>query len=182
MSSAPVLEPSDLPTSPPRVNRYGQIDVAKALRLRLEHGLSYEEIGVHLCPTNPFKKQSIKDALERFGELVKEPGLVRAYCDSRATTLGALELQLMQSLADPKAIRKASLNNRAYAFQQIHTARRLEEGKSTENVSVLAKVMGQAFERIHGDQEDPATTGLSRVMDEHESPEIVESNAVKSTT
>ena len=48
------------------------------------------------------------------------------------------------SLTDPETLKKASLNNRAYAFTQVHQARRLEEGKSTENVNVLSKMIGQA--------------------------------------
>ena len=42
---------------------------------------------------------------------------------------------MVQAMMDPESIAKASLNNRAYAFTQVHNARRLEEGKSTSNVS-----------------------------------------------
>ena len=38
---------------------------------------------------------------------------------------------MLQDLSSEDKRAKASLNNVAYAFNQIHTARRLEEGKST---------------------------------------------------
>ena len=45
-------------------------------------------------------------------------------------------------------VQKASLNNVAYAFSQIHTARRLEEDKSTSNQSVKVHNVTKASDSI----------------------------------
>jgi len=42
---------------------------------------------------------------------------------------------MLSGINDPDKMKSASLNNVAYALTQIHTALRLEEGKSTSNVS-----------------------------------------------
>ena len=54
--------------------------------------------------------------------------------------LSAAEFELLRKLVDAGKIEKASLNNMAYAFSQIHTARRLEDGKTTSNVGVAVEV------------------------------------------
>jgi len=66
---------------------------------------------------------------------VQSPEIIEQYQNSRANLLTSAELQMVQAMMDPESIAKASLNNRAYAFTQVHNARRLEEGKSTSNVS-----------------------------------------------
>jgi len=49
--------------------------------------------------------------------------------------LKATLARTLNGLNDPDKMEKASLNNVAYALTQVHTALRLEEGKSTANVS-----------------------------------------------
>lgn len=56
---------------------------------------------------------------------------------------------MIASLADPEKLAKASLNNVAYAFQQVHTARRLEEGKSTENKSIITAMLDGAHDKLY---------------------------------
>ena len=95
-------------------------------------------------------ESSIAQAMGKYAHLLNElqPGSLEAYQAKRSQLFTAVERELMASLLDPSAMAKASLNNRAYAFQQIHTARRLEEGKSTENHAVLSKIMGSAVKSI----------------------------------
>jgi hypothetical protein len=47
-------------------------------------------------------------------------------------------------LLDLETLKKASLNNRAYAFQQVFTAHRLCTGGSTQNLSVLSRMVEKA--------------------------------------
>jgi hypothetical protein len=134
-----------------------RIDVAKALKLRVQ-GNTYEEIAAVLGVT----AQGVYQALDKFESFLTDagqPGLLQAFQDSRGELLNAMEMRLMRSLVDEDAISKASLNNRAYAFEKIHQARRLQEGKSTENVSVLGKLILSAEDNLgesKGKSSDPS--------------------------
>jgi hypothetical protein len=124
-----------------RPNRHSKIDVAKALKMRVQ-GASLEDIGDHFGVT----KQAVHYALTSFEPFVRglEPGQLTAYSENRAELFNAVEQHLTASLLDPEAMAKASLNNRAYAFKAIHEARRLESGQSTNNISVLGKFLHDA--------------------------------------
>lgn len=128
-----------------RPNRHSKIDVAKALKLRLQ-GATLEDIGDLMGVT----KQAIYQALTKFEPFLTgcEHGQLTAYSEHRAELFNVVEQHLTASLLDPDALSKASLNNRAYAFKQIHEARRLESGQSTNNISVLAKLITQAEGQI----------------------------------
>ncbi len=131
---------SDTPTviSHPKAQK---IDVAKALKLRLQ-GNTLEEIGTIFGVT----RSAVHDALQKFKAFTEhtDTGVLTAYSEHRAELFNAVEHHLTASLLDKDALAKASLNNRAYAFKQIHEARRLESGQSTANTSVLAKLIIQA--------------------------------------
>ena len=117
-----------------------KIDVAKALKLRLQ-GNTLEEIG-HVFGVT---RSAVHDALQRFEPFCSfGPGQLAAYSEHRAELFNSVEAHLTASLLDADALSKASLNNRAYAFKQIHEARRLESGQSTNNISVLGKLITQA--------------------------------------
>ena len=53
--------------------------------------------------------------------------------------LQGTERVLIGNLLDPEKLKKASVNNLAYAFTQIHNAGRLEAGLSTEYVDFMAQ-------------------------------------------
>lgn len=82
--------------------------------------------------------------LKRLAKIIPSPEELDFYRNSRRNLLEATEGRLLDSLNDQGCVEKASLNNRAYAFQQVHNARRLEEGKSTGNVSYAVLVTEEA--------------------------------------
>ena len=131
------LQPSEDTSSTP-LRRTQEFNTAKALELRFK-GLTYEAIGAVLCPEDPYTPQTVQGHLQRFQRFIANPQDVLAFESTRTQMLTALELEMMRSLADESCIEKASLNNRAYAFKQIHEARRLESGQSTSNLGVLTK-------------------------------------------
>lgn len=107
-----------------------EIDVAKALTLRLTRGLTYQEIGDKFGVS----KQAAHQALSKFTKLIDNPQLVKSYKNNKADMLEALELELVIDLADKDKRDKASLNNIAYAVKNINEMIRLERGQSTQNV------------------------------------------------
>ena len=120
------------------------VDLLKAYKLRVQHNLTYQQI----ADATGQPKSSIHRALTDLCDLIADPQRLKHYEDARPQLFGVVEERLMQSLVDEEKIAKASLNNVAYAFKQIHEARRLETGQSTNNISVLGKFLLQAEERL----------------------------------
>ena len=131
-------------------------DVLKAYRLRVLNRLSYQEIADQLGEP----KSSVYKALAQLVALTHDQERMEQYEEIRPALLSAAEERLLASLVDEEAIQKATLNNRAYAFQQLHTARRLEQGKSTSNqaLSLLGQIVVRAEEKLGAPKAEPAPT------------------------
>jgi hypothetical protein len=127
------------------ITKHNRVDVAKALKMRVQ-GATLPDIAA-IQGVSP---QAIDQALKKFEPFIKglEPGQLAAYSEERANLFNAVEMHLTASLLDADTMAKASLNNRAYAFKQIHEARRLESGQSTANLSVLGKIVTAAEDRL----------------------------------
>lgn len=123
--------------TPKPIGRPRKVDVLQALRLRVQNHLSYQEIADRLGCT----KGAVWQTLSAFKNLVENPEAVGGYIDARAKLLTAVEFELLKDVLDAEKRQKASLNNTAYAFQQVFNARRLTEGQSTDNVGLLAAII-----------------------------------------
>ncbi len=137
-----------------------KLDVAKCLKLRLQ-GNTYDEIGAIFSCTG----SAVYQALTKFEPFINQlqPGQLTAYSENRADLFNAVEQHLTASLLCPDALAKASLNNRAYAFKQIHEARRLEVGQSTANLSVLGKFIQQAESQLGAPKAQAGTQARPRL-------------------
>ena len=104
------------------------------VELRLQ-GHSGAEIARHLG----ISKQAVSKRLK--GLMGKLDGdRLEAYRAHRVALLESIEEGLLSELVNPDRVKKATLVNVAYAFTQLHNARRLEAGESTENLSLAAVV------------------------------------------
>jgi hypothetical protein len=119
-------------------------DVLLAYRLRVMNHLSYQEIADQLGKP----KSSVYKALAQLVALTHDHERMQQYEEIRPALLSAAEERLLCSLVDEETIGKASLNNRAYAFQQLHSARRLESGQSTRNLALLGKIIVAAEKHL----------------------------------
>jgi len=142
-----------------------RLDVAQVWKLRVVNRLSLAEIARSLGVA----KSTVHAALQRLQKLVPDPDLVKAYEEVRPTLLTAVEYRLIGSLMDEETLQKASLNNRAYAFQQVFNARRLELGESTENVSLLSKLVESAHATLFKDT-TPQPGAMERLGTEERVP------------
>lgn len=124
--------PATIDTELPRNDiKHNKIDVARALKLRLKNGLSFDEIALHFSCS----RQAVHQALRRFLHVLDHPEAIKAFEDSKAALLTVVEMKLLESLVDKDKLSKASLNNVAYAYDQIHKANRLEQDLSTSNIA-----------------------------------------------
>ena len=113
-----------------------KVDISEALKLRFENRLTYQQIADKFGVS----KQTIHQRLSRFTRLIENAEDVQAYEIHKAKLLTAAEMTMVSACLDPDVIAKASLNNRGYVARQIFEMNRLEQGKSTENVSVKSIV------------------------------------------
>ena len=113
--------------------RKGKIDAGKALTMRLVKLRSYQEIADHFNVA----KSSVYKALKPFENLIKCPEQIEAYRANRAQILDSLEMKIIGAMAHGPTLKKATLNNLAYAAQNINNMSRLERGQSTANVHTL---------------------------------------------
>lgn len=128
-----------------------KVDVKQALILRFQHGLPYQKIADQLeC-----SKNAVWKALKPLEKLIRDPNLIEAYERQRVPILTGAEIQLLEQMGDPAALKGAKVNQLAYAFSQIHSARRLEEGLSTGNFDVklnVEKIYTEALEKTQKDE------------------------------
>ena len=107
--------------------RGGKIDVGRLLVLRYSKNLSYSDCAQVLGVS----KAAVITRLKH----LPAPDAVESYQANKSRVLNVLELTLASQLVNPAKLEKASLNNCAYAFGQVHPANRLELGLSTQNIA-----------------------------------------------
>lgn len=122
-------------TGRPKGKRTGKLvksrqKVAKILDLAAR-GIGNEAIA-RAIPCSP---GFVGKTLESFKASFKELENLKEYRTAKRDLLDATELGLLRELNDGEKLAKASINQVAYAFQQVHTAGRLESGQSTANIS-----------------------------------------------
>jgi len=86
-------------------------------------------------------RSTVSETLKKFEPVFKKLRQVAEYQDVRKELLSATELQMLESMQDKDKLEKASINNLAYAFTQVFSARRLEANQSTANVHSQTQVI-----------------------------------------
>lgn len=79
-------------------------------------------------------RQSVNIALKPFRKLFENPESVIVYRDNKGEVLEAIEMVLAMNLTNKQKLKKASLNNMAYAFDKVHNACLIEAGKPTQKI------------------------------------------------
>ena len=121
------------PLNTPVDTKLGRVDVNRALKLRLVNKLSYQEIA------NQFNvsRQCIHQSLGKLTRLLQRTDVLDAYRSEKANLLEAVEWVLVSNLVDREKVKKASLNNVAFAAEKVNTMIRLERGESTSNITYI---------------------------------------------
>jgi predicted DNA-binding protein YlxM (UPF0122 family) len=110
--------------------------------MKLE-GMTHQEIGDYFGVS----KQAIQQRIEGIWEKLDKEKLA-AYRANKIALLEASEFEVLSSLVKSDKLEKASGNNLAYMFTQVHQARRLEAGESTTNIALHAII-----EKIERDEQ-----------------------------
>ncbi len=107
-----------------------KINLVEALQLRFVNKLTYKQIGEKYGVS----AQAVEQRISRFKEKFGDSEEIQQYTSNRDGILTVVEREILSRIVDPSKLQKATINNLAYAFQQVFNARRLEEGKSTANL------------------------------------------------
>jgi transposase len=136
-----------------------RIDVSKALKLRIQ-GNTLAEIGTIFGVSESAVCQSLK----RFDAFLKDiqQGDLQAYTEERKSILNAAEMTLLRSCLQEDAIQKAPLASRVMAFGVLYDKRRLEEGKSTENLGILGKLIISSEDELGKSAKDKGSKNNDR--------------------
>lgn len=125
----------------PTTSKY---DFRKLFRLRYQNQLTLDEIS----ELSGVPRSTLSMLYAEVDKFIKNPEALTIYDCNKPQFLKSMEYTLLQEMMDEDKRKKASLNNVAYAFQQIHVARRLEEGLSTGNLAVnVEKTLQNAHEK-----------------------------------
>ena len=127
-----------------------KIDLTQAYKLRVINHLSYKEIG----RTLGVAKSSVHAALRRLNHVMPDPEQVQAFEEVESYILTGVKARMLASLTDEECIKKASLNNRAFAFTQVANHERLVKGQSTGNIGLLTKAILLSDKQIPGPLQD----------------------------
>jgi hypothetical protein len=107
-------------------------EIEKMLKLKA-HGATSREIARNLA----IPHRTVRDRLARFEKVFTQLKNVESYRDVRGKILDSAQLVVLESMMEPTKLKKASLNNCAYAFDKLYAASRLESGKSTSNTATV---------------------------------------------
>lgn len=121
-------------TIPAEIEIDKKIDMSDVFRLYYKHDLSYREIGEKYNTS----AQNIQQRLSRFTSVLPTREEISTYRQNKSQILEAVELRLIDNLVDADKLKQASLNNVAYAFQQVATQNRLEKGLATERIDCIS--------------------------------------------
>ena len=120
-----------LDKNPPAIDdTVDKINLVEALQLRFVNKLTYKQIGEKYGVS----AQAVEQRISRFKEKFGDSEEIQQYSSNRDGILTVVEREILSRIVDPSKLEKATINNLAYAFQQVFNARRLEEGKSTANL------------------------------------------------
>ena len=106
-------------------------EIKKMLELHLKNR-SYEEIAAIVGRSKSTVYRLIREYRPFFKTLKSSEQLKPI----RGDILNALEFQVLRSAADEGKHARASLRDIAYTLKEVTNARRLEEGKSTQNADI----------------------------------------------
>lgn len=108
-----------------------RIDVTKAFELRFKNKLSFQQI----ADIFQVSKQAVKERIDKFTKFIPDIDELETYRINKADILEAVQLKHVEALHDPERIKKASLNNVAFAFKEVNNAIRLERDEPTQNIA-----------------------------------------------
>ena len=132
----------DVPVAP--IN--AKIDLSVALRLRIQDGLSYEEIGLRFGAT----ESAVRQRLARFLYLCDDPSNLEAYRNQKQAVFETLEHAIITRLWSEVEHGRCSVGDLARALDTVSKHVRLLTGQSTQNIGLLVRTLTDVHKDLDG--------------------------------
>jgi hypothetical protein len=123
-----------------------KIDLAAALRLRIQDGLTYAQIGERFG----VGESAVRGRLARFLYLCDDPSNLEAYRKQKADVFETLEHAIITQLWATVQTGRASVGDLARALDTVSKHVRLLAGQSTSNVSLLVQTLTDVHKDVDG--------------------------------
>lgn len=135
----------------------GTVDVSKALDLRVNHNLSYQDIG----NLQGVSKQAIHSAIKH----LLPDNDTKLYQDNRADILSHIQVKLLREL-DSERLKKASAFQLVGAAGLLYDKERIERGQTTENIGIITGTIKeiQAFRQRRAEELSTGSDNTDNVV------------------
>lgn len=107
-----------------------KLDTQTAIKRKLD-GETYKEIGADYGISPQAVQQRICKLIQKI-----DGSVIKQYDKNEDAILTHAKQLMVHHATQPEVLKKASLNNAAYAFAQFNGAQRLLRGEATSNVSI----------------------------------------------
>ena len=114
-----------------------KLDLSRAIQLRTENNLTYQEIADLLGVS----KQCVFQGLKRVGITGERD--TKSFIERRADILAATQQRVLEHITDER-LKKASVSELNMLFGTLYDKERLERGKSTQNHATFSTIVAQA--------------------------------------
>lgn len=88
-------------------------------------------------------RSTVFNTLKKFKQTFKNLDYVEDYQKVKADLFNSAEMTILNSMVEDEKIKKATLNQSAYALQVLHNAGRLERGQATTITASYSKVVSE---------------------------------------
>lgn len=132
-SQLPAQLPDAISTTGKKVKK--RIKPVEILKLKLK-GLTHSEIARLANTSVSNVTQRLHSVISKL-ELLTDKDKLADYKAKKVDILTGVEYEILKYMTSKETLKAASLNNLAYSLQNINNISRLEQGKSTANLSHL---------------------------------------------
>ena len=112
------------------VKEIARVDLPQALKLFFEKGLNFSQI----AQMQHVSRQAVAVKLKKFRDLLLTDEELTQFQENKNKLTESVQLTLLSSLGDPTSIKKATLNQRAFAYASVSKELHLQLGESSENI------------------------------------------------
>jgi predicted DNA-binding protein YlxM (UPF0122 family) len=129
----------------PVTKQVNRVNKGEALELYFVKGLTMQQIADHFG----VDKSAVSRAIHGFLAILEKPESIQSYKKSKPNVLTAVEMRLVEELINPDKLKEASLNNVAYAMQQIHNilSQETKSGSIEGKASAVSAIFRKIFDK-----------------------------------
>ena len=119
------------------------LNIIDAILYKLQNKLSYKEIEKQTGIPKSTIHGKIQDIVAFF-----DPEKIKRYEDKKGDMLSGAEMMILAKMMDNSKFKKASINNLAYALQNVNNINRLHRGQATAILDSIDNVIDRVERKL----------------------------------